>query len=86
MSAKGTVRVVVLVVPHIELFSRHQGVRGCRQISFALNPRHFLPRLAIGWRATLGLFYKKINRPPQLSSYLAYRVALPPNEELISEL
>ena len=32
MAVKGAVRVVVLVVPHVELFSRHQDLLVTRQI------------------------------------------------------
>lgn len=45
MAVKGAIRIVVLVIPHIELYSRHQDVLELRQFKFALNVRHFIPHL-----------------------------------------
>ena len=33
MTVKGTIGIIVLVIPHIELFSRHQDVQYFSQIS-----------------------------------------------------
>ena len=32
MAVKGAIRIIVLVIPHIELYSRHQDVLDFRQI------------------------------------------------------
>ena len=55
MTVKGTIGIIVLVIPHIELFSRHQDVQYFSQISLlrTLVTQVLHPTSAIGELAGL---------------------------------